>query len=675
MDLKKFKKKILISAAIAVLSLNFLFISPQTAKADDCAVLGAVAGGLGAGLIGGLAGGGGFDVGSTLESLAGSAIDVGLGVLTGGLSGLFGDALGGVLGGGPDKVIVVTADDDKREPAKEAADTAEKGDCWTRTIQPMLQKTAQQAAVQLVRNLTESTIEWIRSGFNGNPAYIGDPISFLTKTADQTVGEMIFNDPNLNFLCAPFRNQVRLRLGLTYQQSTSFYNKINCTLSDVINNVENAGFDTWIQLSLQPSNTPLGAYIIAENELQSRIAAKKDAVILEAGWGKGALTYQSCTKQDYRLTPLQAGQAGPPTPVKVGNPTPLNNVGSQYYVPGKTTVSRDGSYSVITCSDKTPGAAITDLLGFSLQSDQRSNELRATLSNGINDVVAALLHRLTTDAIDRIKNALGEPNPQNQIAINQAFASALTQTQQSFNDSLNNRNSLFSSSSLSSYRDILGEDYISQFSDIALTGVTASEFGTAKDRARAIVNALIQREQDYQQIINDVLRIDNDSKTAFIAARTCNTLLNTSTSTLRAMLIYQNAIENIDGITDSARSIPNIGWNIPYLNSLLTTSGPNVTFLNGVLGAIDAATTTDGLVNTVTSSILPIERFNNPATLGATTTGSGGGNFSGGPAGSNQGLNASTTTMTGLRTFLIGVQNIYSTRDCPIDLRLSQNNR
>ena len=144
-------------------------------------------------------------------------------------------------------------------------------------ILPALQAIAEDIATQIIQNLTEATVNWINNGFNGSPAYVSDIGDFLANTADQTVGQELFNDPALNFLCAPFQLQVKLALGLSYSQP--FYKQINCTLTGAIGNVTNfinndgftssGGWSNWLQISTQPQNNPTGAFLIAKANIDA----------------------------------------------------------------------------------------------------------------------------------------------------------------------------------------------------------------------------------------------------------------------------------------------------------------------------------------------------------------------------------------------------------------------
>ncbi|MEK7072597.1 MAG: hypothetical protein AAB969_03435, partial [Patescibacteria group bacterium] len=66
------------------------------------------------------------------------------------------------------------------------------------TIKAMIKALAR----RLVSTITEATVAWINSGFDGNPAYVSDFNKFLTGpggVGDQVIGDF-FKDSSLGFL-------------------------------------------------------------------------------------------------------------------------------------------------------------------------------------------------------------------------------------------------------------------------------------------------------------------------------------------------------------------------------------------------------------------------------------------------------------------------------------------
>ncbi len=185
------------------------------------------------------------------------------------------------------------------------------------------------AARKLISTITRATVEWINSGFEGNPAYVADIDRFLTGpggVGDQVVGQFFADSKNLAFLCDPFKIQVKLALQLSYGYGLE---GIGCTLTQISRNINNAantataiidingrsividaegringrtvsnftrggGWYAWLKNTLQPQNSPVGAYLIAKADMDAKIIAAQNTKTLELSVGQGALTYKLC---------------------------------------------------------------------------------------------------------------------------------------------------------------------------------------------------------------------------------------------------------------------------------------------------------------------------------------------------------------------------------------------
>ncbi len=158
-----------------------------------------------------------------------------------------------------------------------------------------------------VQTMTQSIINWINSGFRGSPAFITDLEGFLLDIADQTAGQFIYGNEALRGLCSPFALDVRIALDMSYRTSSNDY-QAACRLSDVASNIENflygsfseGGWAGWLELTQNPSNSPIGAYFEAEAALQARIVNAQGQELKLLDWGDGFLSFKVCSDTDVR---------------------------------------------------------------------------------------------------------------------------------------------------------------------------------------------------------------------------------------------------------------------------------------------------------------------------------------------------------------------------------------
>lgn len=210
----------------------------------------------------------------------------------------------------------------------------------------------------MISKMTDSIVNWINSGFNGSPSFVGDPGQFFLDTGDRIAGQFIHQLELDDFLCSPFKG-IKIAIAINY--SKRFEEDIKCKLSDVINNVENygkfvngdfggqGGWDTWFSITQNQQNNPYGTYVKSKIELDSRIANALGIEQSKLNWGSGFLSSQDCLESD--VTTHACIKYGPV---------------------------------------KTPGSIIENQLNVALGSGQH----RLEAADEINEIIGALLNQL-----------------------------------------------------------------------------------------------------------------------------------------------------------------------------------------------------------------------------------------------------------------------------------------
>lgn len=218
-------------------------------------------------------------------------------------------------------------------------------------------------AKRAIRQITTSIVDWINSGFDGNPAFITDLGGFLTELADRETALFIEGTP-LELLCSPWKLQIQIALSAP----TRYRERIACTLSDIVANMDDfingdfaqGGWAGWFELTTRPNNNPYGIYLSAASELDSRIASRQNEKITLLNWGNGFLSKEECEE-----TPLKDGETGP------GRPR--------------------------NCKIVTPGSVIESQLANVLGSGVRQLELADEFNEIVNALIAQLVTRTFTD--------------------------------------------------------------------------------------------------------------------------------------------------------------------------------------------------------------------------------------------------------------------------------------
>ena len=241
--------------------------------------------------------------------------------------------------------------------AKEAAD----GIAW-------------QVAKKMVSNMTKSLIEWVNSGFEGNPAFITDLNGMLLDALDSTAGSYIQSLGGIGeFVCSPFKLDVQVALQLNYAQARSGMpagaSAPECSLTDIENNISgflngigDHGWQEWLSITSNPQNTPYGAYLAAEAKMNLRLVNESGQSLTEANWGQGFLSKKVC--EGINGQPAETGK---------------------------------------NCQITTPGQVISQQLNYQLTTSQQS----LIEADEINELIGALMNQLTLKAVEGINGILG----------------------------------------------------------------------------------------------------------------------------------------------------------------------------------------------------------------------------------------------------------------------------
>ena len=264
-------------------------------------------------------------------------------------------------------------------------------------------------AKQIIQQISADMVSWINSGFNGNPAFIQDPLGALGEVADQVLGEFIDGN-GLGFLCSPFQVEIKAALVRNYYGGRGGVPRPpSCTLGEIADNFEafvsspisfefdpnaspgsipsasgavNSGQATgfiagggWSAWLATVENNPYEAYLYAEEEFQLAVASQQGALLAGLDWGDGFLSWKECSGSD---------------------PGPLSGSGSTG--PGGQATN---------CQIVTPGSVIEDTLVDQLGSGVRSLEI----ADEINEILAALMNQLLSQVFGAVGGLAGASSP------------------------------------------------------------------------------------------------------------------------------------------------------------------------------------------------------------------------------------------------------------------------
>ncbi len=149
-------------------------------------------------------------------------------------------------------------------------------------ILPQILKTI---AIKFLKDLTNSTVNWINTGFHGQPLYLENPQSFFTDIAKSEVKTLIGNI-GYNPLRNPFGKQYALNLINLYKStaandeaySLSLVNNDLAYQENFRNNFYVGGWDGFLLNTQYPQNNPYGYQLLETQKLALKLAGTNQNV-------------------------------------------------------------------------------------------------------------------------------------------------------------------------------------------------------------------------------------------------------------------------------------------------------------------------------------------------------------------------------------------------------------
>lgn len=282
----------------------------------------------------------------------------------------------------------------------------------------------------ILRKLTAQTVNWINTGFKGNPAFVTDPGQFFMDVGDSTASRYFLGGTSpLNQLCTAFQPQVRLALVKNYLQEDQFQSQ--CTFSKIGTNFEKftkdfsqGGWGAWLTMTQQNQNNPYGAYIEASKQLSARIGIQNTKYEKQLNRGKGFLDFEVCpqgkTVGEQKKLPTKYGDVGADCDDSGANDCKIGlacSSDNKCVVTDSSLLDDNGVFSdpdTIALSGRadtdctvakktvTPGSVISEKLTKSLNSPETTLEL----TNSINQVVNALMSQMIEQTFNSIQGGL-----------------------------------------------------------------------------------------------------------------------------------------------------------------------------------------------------------------------------------------------------------------------------
>lgn len=199
-----------------------------------------------------------------------------------------GSKTGGILGGAISETVPVT--DAEAQKKIEAANKKDK----------CLDAVAYALAKQALSQVTNKTLNWVNTGFGGNPFYVRDIDSFLTSIKNEKVRDYIRIADNINkgngdavgaSVTSKIIEMITGRPSSVSTPTTQSELKYDAFTKDF----SSGGWDAWYRMT-QLGENPIGAILSTSQQLGKNIEEQQQSTKNEIANGNGFLSQKLCVE-------------------------------------------------------------------------------------------------------------------------------------------------------------------------------------------------------------------------------------------------------------------------------------------------------------------------------------------------------------------------------------------
>ena len=310
-----------------------------------------------------------------------------------------------------------------------------------------------------LEKMTRSTLNWVGSGFGGDPLFVRNMDSYMNNITNNILKketDYFARPENAGFY--PYGRSYATSSINASRVSTDFDSSVRQTLTNYLspgatpqsfaNNFSQGGWNGWFALTQSPQNNPIGFNMVVSQHTADLQATQKQNAQAEITAGNGYPSQKKCAvfglteqRAQSRLSLLQGNITNAQRSVDIAKSE--LDAASKNYLNGNAIVDNDNAIYV-TARDNlasaqaalaaantdpsnkqctvwetvTPGSAIRDKVSKTLNSPETQLELVKTIDDVSSALFTALLSRfqnqglssLVTKPFDNVSGGLGDNN-------------------------------------------------------------------------------------------------------------------------------------------------------------------------------------------------------------------------------------------------------------------------
>ncbi len=252
-------------------------------------------------------------------------------------------------------------------------------------------------AITLAKNqltsMTRSTMNWVATGFGGDPMYVRNMQSFIGSLEDRIVNEELELLQNADPNAYPYSRDFARGYYNSYTSEKNFKDSMSQTLTrhftdgktieDYTYDFSAGGWEAWLGLTQESQNNPIGYAIETSNHISSRQQEEVENTKQELVQGNGIFNQKKCV--EYKILPKYHFETGQMT----------------------TEEKEHTAENCVKWENISPGSVIQDKISTYINSPERQLELADTINEGLNALFSALIDKYRQSGLTGIGSSLG----------------------------------------------------------------------------------------------------------------------------------------------------------------------------------------------------------------------------------------------------------------------------
>lgn len=290
----------------------------------------------------------------------------------------------------------------------EATNETNKIQKQTQSVEQCLNGIALTLARNQLTSMTKYTMNWITTGFSGDPMYVRNANEFMGSITEGVIKKELELTNSDNVIDYPYSMDFSRSYIRTYKNTGKLFTETMKSsllnylsdgkeIEDFANDFSVGGWDAWLALTQNEQNNPLGYTMTMSQNITDKRSQNIDDVIRELGQNGGFLSQKECVETDEEAKSLQYAM----DLLKLPEEERKNQPSWEKY----KADNYSGGFNCTKWENVTPGSIVKSKLETYINSPERQLELSDTINDALNSLFSSLITKFQNEGLTSLASS------------------------------------------------------------------------------------------------------------------------------------------------------------------------------------------------------------------------------------------------------------------------------